>query len=327
MENYKIEIEQTRVGCLGSSDASMIAQVAELGKVPKSAHERLAILKGFCEKKNVTTEAMRFGDYIEQSIFSFIVPTGDGYESNPLWVSKKFSRSNVKAISHPDIVKYDETNKIIHVYEVKASKYTTAQVRHEYRHQLYWHSQFAKEIAAQKGKEWKYKVYLVHYNTDGIDFNNHGFDTGRLTIKEVRFPAPVFDINLGMDIIDDFLIGFDTYYADEEINADMLPEKVYQHFLAICDALTKMKEIEENVEAFKEQIYSFMQAKNIKSIKNEYFTISRVDPSESVSFDFKRFLEDYKAQHPTKAKKIIRQYEKRTMRKGYASIKVKKQKQ
>lgn len=325
MEDYKIEIEQTRVGCLGSSDARLVSYISGLGKVPKTAIERLAILKGFCEGKNVTTPAMRFGDFIEQSIFSLCKQMGKEYESNPLWESKKFSRSNVRAISHPDMVDYDYANHIIRVYEVKASKFKTAQVRDEYRHQLYWHSQFAKEKAEELGKEWKYKVYLVHYDTEGVDYDNHEFDSTRMKIKEVRFPTAIFDINRGMDIVNDFLETFDTYYSDEEINADMLPEKVYNHFLAVCDSLQKMKEIEKSIETFKEQIYAFMQAKNIKSIKNDFFVISRVDPTESVGFDYKRYLDDYMAKHPTKAKRIIRQYEKRTTRKGYASIKVKKQ--
>lgn len=37
MENYKLDIEQSRRGNLGSSDARMLQQIAELGVVPKSA--------------------------------------------------------------------------------------------------------------------------------------------------------------------------------------------------------------------------------------------------------------------------------------------------
>lgn len=324
MEEYKVEIENTRVGCLGSSDAYMVARIAGLGHVPSTDVERLAIAKGLCEqKKNITTEAMRFGDYIEQAIFAYVSSNGKNYESNPMWESKKYSRKNVKAISHPDIVLVDEDTKYIHVYEVKASKYDTQKVRNEYRHQLFWHYQFAKEKAEKLGKEWKYKVYLVHYNTEGVDYANHEFDVDRLTIKEVRFPTPIFDINNGMDIIDEYLENLDSYYSDDEIDANLLPQNVYDKFLAVCDTLETMKRMEMEIDEFKAKIYEFMLEQNIKSIKNEQFTISRVDPSESVTFDGKRFLTDYAKDHPTKAKWIARQYEKRTQRKGYAVIKIK----
>ena len=62
MEDYKIDIEQSRKGNLGSSDARMLQQIAELGVVPKSAVKRLAIVKGLAENDNVYTPAMAFGD-------------------------------------------------------------------------------------------------------------------------------------------------------------------------------------------------------------------------------------------------------------------------
>lgn len=53
MENdydYKEEIVSSRKGFLGASDAMLISKVANLGYVPSSCNERLAILKGLYEK-------------------------------------------------------------------------------------------------------------------------------------------------------------------------------------------------------------------------------------------------------------------------------------
>lgn len=328
MKDYKQEIEETRVGHLGSSDASMVALIDSLGSVPKSSYNRLAIVKGIKEndKDKITSSAMIFGDRIENEIFAYLQETGKAYESNPMWVSKKYSRKNVKVISHPDYVLKDDATKTLFVYEVKASKHTTLQVRQEYRCQLYWHTKLAQEKINEFGEGWKAKIFLVHYSTSGIDAEElhcHEFDPGRLTIKEVRFQSPVFDMANGMDIINAFLDTFDDYYESEEIDADMLPTNVKEQFLTICDTLSQIKQMEHDVDSFKQRIYEFMREKDIKSIKNDFFTISRVDPSESVSFDFKRFLEDYAKDHPTKVKWIKHKYEKRMQRKGYATIKIK----
>lgn len=326
MENYKLEIEQTRTGHLGSSDAKMVAMIDSLGDVPRSCYERLAIAKGIKENNDhVYTEAMRMGDRIENEIYEYLTSSGKPYESNPMWVSELYSRPNIKCISHPDYVLQDENEKTLYVYEVKASKYSTQQVRQEYKCQLYWHYKLAMERAANLGKDWKVKIFLVHYNTEFIDdFDTHVFELDRLEIKEVRFQAPLFDLANGMDIISKFLDGFEVFYESEEIDADMLPELVYKQFISVCDSLTKIKEMEIGIDAFKQHIYEFMSEKNIKSIKNDVFTITRVDPSESVSFDFKRYLDDYAKDHPTKARALQKKYEKRTQRKGYATIKIKK---
>lgn len=325
MKDYKQEIEETRIGCLGSSDAKMVAQIATLGSVPKSAYERMARLKGYSTHDgHPISPAMRFGDRMENEIFGYLHFENKEMQSNPMWESEKYSRSNFKCISHPDYVWEDETTKVIYVYEVKTSKLTNMQVRQEYRCQLYWHHALAMERARAKGDGWRHKLFLVHYNSFGIeDFDAHEFDSDRLLVKEVRFHTPVFNMELGLDIIDAFLDDFKEYYCEDEIDANLLPEQVYEQFNVVCNTLSQIKEMEEQVEAFKQRIYAFMLEKGIKSIKNDVFAISRVDPSESVTFDYKRFLEAEGALHPVKVKRWLKAYEKRTKRKGYAAIKIK----
>jgi hypothetical protein len=69
-----------------------------------------------------------------------------------------------------------------------------------------------------------------------------------------------------------------------------------------------------------------MVEKDIKSIKNDVFSITRVDPTESKTFDAKRYLDDEAKAHPRKVKKLVAKYTKTTKRKGYAVIKVKEEK-
>jgi hypothetical protein len=87
-----------------------------------------------------------------------------------------------------------------------------------------------------------------------------------------------------------------------------------------------MKAQKDKVEAFKERLFKFMNEKGIKSIKNDAFSITRVDESESHSFDYKKFLDDQRISHPITTKRLEKKYDKVTKKKGYVNIKVKESK-
>lgn len=327
--NYKDDVAQSRVGCLGSSDGKMLMQVCSLGFVPKSAHKRLAVCKGLIPQQEIPrTAAIVAGDEMEMAIYRHLSANDPRYESNPKWVSEKYSYKNVKLISHPDIVLIDNARKTVFVWEVKTTKYSVADTRQTYKAQLFIHYLLAKEVAERMGKDWTVKIALVHYNTDGLDLTEGvTFDPERLTIKDVRFTSTAFfDIHKAMSIINDFLETFTEYYEGDEIDANLLPATVKQQFEDIAVVLQDIKEKENKVAEFKEKLYKFMDGKDIKSISNEYFTITRVDPTVQKSFDGKKFLDDMAKDHPRKAKKVLAKYTKTVNRKGYATIKVKEQK-
>lgn len=327
--NYKDDVAQSRVGCLGSSDGKMLMQVCSLGFVPKSAHKRLAVCKGLIPQQEIPrTAAIVAGDEMEMAIYRHLSANDPRYESNPKWVSEKYSYKNVKLISHPDIVLIDNARKTVFVWEVKTTKYSVADTRQTYKAQLFIHYLLAKEIAERMGKDWTVKIALVHYNTDGLDLTEGvTFDPERLTIKDVRFTSTAFfDIHKAMSIVNDFLETFTEYYEGDEIDANLLPVTVKQQFEDIAVVLQDIKEKENKVAEFKEKLYKFMDGKDIKSISNEYFTITRVDPTVQKSFDGKKFLDDMAKDHPRKAKKVLAKYTKTVNRKGYATIKVKEQK-
>lgn len=325
--DYKDGIRATRKGCLGGSDAKMMAQISLLGDVPKSAYKRLAIVKGLIDYDEIpTTRAMAFGDFVENEIYDMLV-MNDGeseWESNPLWVSKKYSKKNVSLICHPDIVRYDGDSQTLYVYECKATQETPEETKQTYRSQIFIERVIAQEIAQGIGKKVHVKNLLVHYDTKGLDLEKEfEFDASRLSIHEVRFQSHVFDIEKAMMIIDDFLEGFDMYSEDDEIESKYLPERVRQEFDTVTNMIVEIKEREQRVNEFKDKLYAFMVEKNIKSIKNDTWNITRVDATEAVSFDSKRFLDDYARKYPRKAKKLVMDYEKRSKRKGYVNIKLK----
>lgn len=329
MENYdyKDEIVQSRTGNLGSSDSKMLKQIAELGFVPNSALKRLAVVKGFRENDTFSNPAMRFGDFIENQIFASLKAQDERWQSNPCFISKKYSRKNVGCLTHVDAVLQDDEKQVLSLVEVKATKTDFTQTRDEYKFQLLHHYLLGQEFAARLGN-YKVRILLAHYCTDGVDLDEpFEFDPQRLTVKQLRDVNRLsysYDLSKAMDIVSEFLETFDAYYEDEEIDADMLPSDVKKQFDMVTTLLSEIKTREEQVNAFKTKLYDFMVSKNMRCIKNDEWNIVRVAPCEATSFDYKTFLEDFAKEHPRKAEKIKAKYAKTTSKKGYVTIKLKK---
>lgn len=324
--NYKDGIRETRKGSLGSSDGRLLQQIAENGVVPKSAYKRMAVLKGFIEQQEIPqTAAVKAGDEIEMLIYDYLKTADDSYQSNPLWISKVYSRRNCNLISHPDLVFVDNKNKKLKVYEVKSTKYNIEQTLETYNAQLYIHFLLANELAKSVLKGYKVELALVHYSTEGLPLENGiDFDLNRLTIKSVNFKNQLFDVKKAMDIVSAFLDTFNEYHESDEIDYEYLPANVQKQFDAITTALQEIKEREMAVNAFKERLYGFFKERGIKSIKSDAFNVVLVEPTQSVTVDYKTlFAKEIEAKTPRKAKKLKEQYKKTVARKGYVTIKIK----
>lgn len=323
MEDYKTDIINTRKGCLGGSDSKMLAQIDSLGSVPRSAYKRLAVCKGLIEPENVTTQVMKYGDFIEQQLFEYLHANDNRYQSNPCLVSEAYSTSNVKIIDHVDFMLQDDENKVLYLYECKASKFTIEQVRDMYKAQLFHHWLLGSEMAKKLGK-YKVQVMLVHYDTRDVDMDEEwSFDPTKITVRHIRFSSPVFNMARAVGIISEFLDNFTEFYDGEEIESVYLPEKVKQEFDMITNVLAEIKEREKKVSKFKEYLFAFMESHDIKSIKNEAWSITRIDATESRNFDYKAFLGDYATKHPRLYNKLVRDYEKVVKRKGSVQIRLK----
>lgn len=326
MNEQKQEIINTRKGCLGGSDARMLMSIADIGSVPNSALKRLAICKGLKEPEQFTNAAMEFGNFIEECVFKSLHDTDERWQSNPRIASEKYSRKNVKCIDHVDFLLQDDEKKELTLGECKATRLTFQQTRDEYIAQLYHHYLLGSEIAKKIG--YKVKVVLCHYLTDGVDVaNEREFDPSRLTVKVLRNMDKLssqYKLAEAMDIVDKFLETFDSYYDGDEIPYELLPVSVKEQFDKVTELLTEIMQREDIVDKFKEKLYEFLLEKNIKSIKNDAWTITRVDASSTKRFNSKKYLSDFAAKHPRKFKKLKEKYESVVNRKGYVKISIKK---
>ena len=322
MENYKEDVIQTRTGNVGSSDSKMLQQIAELGQVPTSAKKRLAIVKGFCENPNITTPAMRLGDYVEQMTFESLHSQDARWESNKFLKSEKYSRKNCGCITHIDYWLQDDDKKIITIGEQKATVHNYQQAYDEYKFQIYHHYLLTKEYANKIG--YKVNVLFCVYDTNGIE-EGHEYDPSRLTVKQLRMLEKLsksYHLTEAMDIVDNFLETFTEYYEDE-VDGNLLPEKVKTEFDQVTTFLTEIKEREKKVDDFKKKLTEFMISKGIKGIKTDAWAITLVNESESVSVDYKAiFANEIEANKPRVANKLKNQYKKVTKKKAYVMIKV-----
>lgn len=320
MYEHKNEILSSRVGCLGASDGNIIAYAAANNEVQKSALKRLAIVKGLVEPKDgLTTDAMRLGDDIEMLIFENLKLSDERWQSNYRFDSVRYSRKNVKLIAHIDFFLKDDEKQVLRLIECKATKNGINNARYTYANQLYIEHALAKEYAATLGKKWKVELMLCHYDTNGyVDF-----DPSKIETRKVAFKTKPFDIDFGMDVIDRKLESLNEFYEDGDIDADALPIAVKKDFDLMTNVIREIEARQRQVDDFKAKLYDFFLQRGIKSVKSDDFTITLVEPTTIISFDAKKYLEDYEKEHPYKCQKIKKQYEKKSNRKGYVQIKVK----
>ena len=219
----------------------------------------------------------------------------------------------------------DEANKVLRVYETKATKHSILETKQTYKAQIYVENVIAKELAISWGKGWKVKTFLVHYDTNDIDPNDpFVFDPNRLTVSEMRFNIPVFNIGRSLDIVDNYLSTLDMYSEDDSYDSRMLPTKVQSQFAEIATFMREIKEREEKIDTFRKKIADFFLAKGIKKVSCDEFSFTLVADTTTSKVDYKQmFEEEMASKHPTKAKKLERKYTKTSTRKGFIQIRVK----
>ena len=322
MENYKENIIQTRTGNVGSSDSKMLQQIAELGQVPTSAKKRLAIVKGFCENPNITTPAMRLGDYVEQMTFESLHSQDERWESNKFLKSEKYSRKNCGCITHIDYWLQDDEKKVITIGEQKATVHNYQQAYDEYKFQIYHHYLLTKEYANKIG--YKVNVLFCVYDTNGIE-EGHEYDPSRLTVKQLRMLEKLsksYHLTEAMDIVDTFLENFNEFYEQDEVDANLLPANVQSQFSEVAQFLREIKEREDKVAAFKTKLYDFLSERGIRKVACDDFSFTVVAPTQQISVDYKAlFTQEIEAKKPRVAKQLKEKYKKTTSKKGYVVIK------
>ncbi|MCI2145805.1 MAG: hypothetical protein LKK08_06110 [Bacteroidales bacterium] len=287
-QDYKADIIATRKGGLGSSDAKMVVKIGRTRALSYSDQERLAQMLGITERKQFTTPATRYGDYIENRVFEAIKTKWPEAVSNPYYKSDKLSaKYGFDVFDHIDYEMEDATS-IVWI-ENKATVHSLKETIGIYDAQLRWHYMLVNEKAAAKGKT-PY-LYLTHY---WVEPDKLGvFDAGRLSITPLSIGSGYdADIQAGLQYISEAIKDF-HFTPREELEANDLPEPLQNAMAAVSDKLRLLSSLEAEVDDFKSKLLPLMEENKIRSIKNDMFAITYKAPYQSARFDSRNFQKDH----------------------------------
>lgn len=305
---HKQEIINTRVGGLGSSDAKMVVGIAERGTLNYSDKERIAVMLGLAEKRQITSKAIELGNIIEDAVFEvFKTQFGENIASNPRY-TMDIDTISYRVSNHIDF-EVSTPTELIWV-EHKSTIHGIGRAQEDYKHQLAWHTMLGQDKAQAEGK--KFRLMLSHYDTNGFDGT---FVASKLSIVDVAPNYHLIDkICKGLLIINEQIPTFEWQENEGILHASSLPAEINDKCEMMADHLRKIKEMTEQVDQFKTRMCELMVANNVKSIVTDAFTITLVEQSVSTTFDKSKFAKE----HPD----MVAQYEKKQTRKPYVTIKI-----
>lgn len=308
--NYKSEIEQSRIGSLGSSDAKIVERIGRKGidALTETDKQRLAVMTGQADRRDFHTDATDLGDVIEQRLFTSLQKQKPHAVSNPLHEDQAMSNFyGFRILNHIDIEVVDE-DKVVW-YEVKASADDTDKVKDTYKAQLQWHWMLLKKIYGKTGKELK--LYLVHYKTRVTDT----FSLSNITKVKIEDNLEIEDkFYQGFILLKDFLPTF-TYNTPEERSIRLVEDEQVQTLRqqverAVIEAARAQKKIDE----FKKALKDYMERNGIKKIYSDEYSVTYTAPSSSTTFDSKALKED----NP----ELYAKYARETQRSSSVTIKI-----
>jgi hypothetical protein len=303
--SYKQGILDSRVGCLGSSDASMVGKVGMYGieSLSESDLRRLAVMTGqVAHIDSYKTEAMLNGDAFEAYYFENYC--NNTAKSNPEYISKQMSSIlGYKCITHIDIEYYVEYTNAVFWKELKClNDISISKAISKYKYQFAWHWMIGNDL---------YDNFILV----GVLGNQDNFDN----IEEFifcpdDFKSEMIHITKGLALIGDFVKDF-VYKPKEELEvSDLLAwdvelcEQAEAYLRQLYDAENKLKE-------FKEKMLQMMSSNGIKKISNDFFSISYVPESFTTRLDSDKLF----AENP----QLKGKYDKKTKKKAYCILKVK----
>lgn len=304
---HKQEIINTRVGGLGSSDAKMVVAIGERGSLNYADKERIAVMLGLAEKRQISTPSIELGNVIEDAVFYTLQQEyGDAITSNPRYTMEL--NLDYRVSNHIDF-EISTPTELIWI-EHKSTIHGIDQALEDYKYQLAWHAMLGQDKAQGEGKT--FRLMLSHYDTN--DFDNT-FEARKFKIVAVAPNQHYIDkIAKGLIVINDALPTFTWEKNEGILHASSLPAEINDKCEMIASHLRKIKELTEQVDTFKQRMCELMVANNVKSIVTDAFSITLVEQSVSTTFDKSKFAKE----HPD----MVAQYEKKQTRKPYVTIKI-----
>jgi hypothetical protein len=297
---HQNEIERTRVGGFGGSDAKMFYKIGlrGLSALSNSDKKRIRVAKGIDEYKPVyQTEAMRKGHEFEDWWFRDSI-----YLEGPKWERevkiKKGLATNFKTFAHADALM--EVRKQIHIIELKCLTDPSSALE-QYKAQLQWYYILGAHSV----------FILIGDNSKGDDFDEmpilkHSIERDEQFIKTLLH---------GIKLLDDNWDNLDLELQEEWTSEDLLPFEATEVEL-MTNYLQEIKKLEALVEEKKNNLLHFMQDNGVKSINSENYIITYTPAGTTSRFNKAKLLKDHPEIDESKYTTV-------SERKGYVTIKLK----
>ena len=291
---HKQEIEATRVGGFGGSDAKMFYKIGlkGLSALNNSDKKRIRVAKGLDEYKPIPmNDAMQrghdFEDWYAEQKFAPIA-------EREVKLSCQLA-NNFDTFFHADFSDgFDE----VWVWELKCVQNISDAVK-DYYEQLQWQHLIGAKT-----------LWLV------VCDSRVTFEKGTLFPEEVERNEQVIEIlRNGIKLLDENWDDLDLEVGEDWQESDLMPfEKM--EVLQMTTYLMQIKEAEAEAERRKQRVFEFMRDNGIKSLKSELYTITYVPESMTSTLDKKKLF----AEHPEVKES---DYQKISPKKAFITVKLK----
>src|SRR5690554_1368799 len=296
---HQNEIEHTRVGGFGGSDAKMFYKIGlrGLSALSNSDKKRIRVAKGIDEYKPIfQTEAMRKGHEFEDWWFENSIYQQENWERE-VKIERELA-TNFKTFAHADVS--TEVHKQIHIFELKCL-IDPSSAFEQYMAQLQWYYMLGA-----------YGVSIV------IGDNSKGGDFSEMPILEhyiKRDEQFIKTLLHGIKLLDDNWDNINLELPEEWTSEDLLPFEATEVEL-MTNYLQEIKRLEILIEEKKNNLLHFMQDNGVKSINSENYIIMYVPAGTTSRFNKARLLKDYPEIDESKYTTV-------SERKEYVTIKLK----
>ena len=287
IRTHQQEIENTRVGGFGGSDAALFLRIAKKGGVEGLSNSdlyRIAVAMGIKPYVPVApTEAMKNGHIFEDSYARMLKDSGRNFEREVKYMPYKLQMKNFAIFAHADFILttkkgryYDSADDFTIVHECKfiADENKTADdVADAYEAQLQWYYMLGVEYV---------DLIRGYGNPEYPNIQDLAIDEDETIIDELK---------LGIRLLDEAISDGWVPNVEAEF-ASAMSEKM-QNIIADYERLKFEKSaIDEKLEELQKQIIEYMSIGNVFKISGTLGIITRTADSVVESFDSTKFKKE-----------------------------------
>ena len=300
---HQNEIERTRVGGFGGSDAKMFYKIGlkGLSALSNSDKKRIRVAKGIDEYKPIfQTEAMRKGHEFEDWYWENHLSERDRELYQKEFKLHSKLAKNFDIFAHADLC----VPHLKVVDELKCLSNTSDVDKYEAQGQWYF------MLGVQQ-------VYFIVGDSTKVMLEK-GVEDNSPFIKTVwvkRDEQFIKTLLHGIKLLDDNWNNLNLELPEEWTSEDLLPFEATEVEL-MTNYLQKIKRLELMIEEKKASLLQFMQDNGVKSINSENYIITNVPAGTTSRFDKGKLLKDFPEIDESKYTAV-------SERKGYVTIKLK----